>query len=224
MAPTCQFLGLEYTPGAKSFPLSRFDAARILPTYDRARLEDHIRGRHEGVAFELCEAALDERVERRDGKGQGTTQRRTTFRGLLLIYRFPKPFSARTVVLPDRSWLGNRLAGFRHGQRVKLEDPRFEAIYAAYADDQVEARYLLTPGFMERLTALADHLGGRNALSFAFDDQDLLIAFNSRTSHFEGGSLFKPLENTQRAKALLQELRLIHELVERLNLTNRTGA
>ena len=36
-----------------------------------------------------------------------------------------------------------------------LEDPEFERHYEVYSNDQIEARALLTPAFMERFTALA---------------------------------------------------------------------
>lgn len=223
VAPTCGFLGLVYSLKGEGFPLARFDEVGILPKHDKVKLRDRIEGSHEGVDFEVCEADLDVAVKTSDNDGGTKTEYRPAFDGLLLIYHFPKPFRGRTVVVPDRSWIGNKLSSMKHGERVMLEDPRFEEVYATYSDDQVEARYLLTPSFMERLTALAEHLQARNALSFAFQDNDLLIAFHSMVGHFEGGSLFKPLENQERAKELLKELQIIYELIERLNLTNRTG-
>ncbi len=222
VAPTCAFLGLDYSLKGDGFPLTRFDEGGILPKYDKSKLQDRIRGSHDGVAFELCEAHL-EVVSTTRRSGNKETEYQRVFDGLLLIYHFPKSFRGHTVVVPDRTWLGNKIAGRKHGERVMLEDPRFEEIYAAFSDDQVEARYLLTPTFMERLTALAEHLSARNALAFAFQDNDLLIAFHSKVGHFEGGSLFKPLENPERSKQLLEELRMIYDLVERLNLINRTG-
>ena len=35
-----------------------------------------------------------------------------------------------------------------------LEDPEFERHFAVYADDEVEARMVLTPAMMRKLTAL----------------------------------------------------------------------
>lgn len=222
VAPTCAFLGLDYSLKGDGFPLERFDEGGILPKYDKSTLRDRITGHYEGVDFELCDTLLEARRKSNNEKGSNTNYDRV-FEGLLLIYRFPKSFRGRTVVVPDRSWLGNKLTGMKHGERVVLEDPRFEELYAAYSDDQVEARYLLTPTFMERLTELADHLKARKSLAFAFQDSDLLIAFDSKVGHFEGGSLFKPLEDRGRVKELTDELRLVYDLVHRLNLTNTTG-
>ena len=39
-------------------------------------------------------------------------------------------------------------------KEVILEDPEFKNIWAVHSDDQVEARYLLTVTFMERLKEL----------------------------------------------------------------------
>src|SRR6185503_18958233 len=41
-------------------------------------------------------------------------------------------------------------------QRVRLEDPVFEKVYEVYGDDQIAARALLNPAFMERLLALGE--------------------------------------------------------------------
>jgi hypothetical protein len=44
-------------------------------------------------------------------------------------------------------------------ERVLLEHPEFVRRYEVYSSDQIEARALLTPAFMERFTALAASSG-----------------------------------------------------------------
>ena len=46
-------------------------------------------------------------------------------------------------------------------QRVKLEGPVFEKAFEVYSTDQVEARFILTPDFMERLIGLERTFKGR---------------------------------------------------------------
>lgn len=234
---TCQFLGIDYAVEDFNFPFQHFEAAKIIPGHDRRHLEDRIAGSHDGVAFELCEAKLS-----RKGRGKDKSDK-TVFRGLMLIYSFPKRFRGQTAVVQDRFWLGNKLSSLgKVGERVALEDPRFEELYEVYSTDQVEARYLLTPRFMERLTELADHFNaertrdldererevmqryGRKSLTAAFSDNALLIMVRSEKNHFEGGSLFKPATDRGRADALIEEIELIHGVVDVLNLTDTSRA
>ena len=61
-----------------------------------------------------------------------------------------------TAVIADQGALGNfwdRTTGVKR-ERVALEDPVFEKIYEVYGTDQVAARALLHPAFMERMLAL----------------------------------------------------------------------
>lgn len=222
---TCDFLGLDFQAKDFSFPLDRFRAARIVPDHDKRTLEDRISGEHAGVPFELCEARLKKTRTERDNDGNTQTETVDVFQGLLLIYRFPKRFNGRTVVVPDLTWLGNKLGGMgQDGERVTLEDVRFERQFEVYSDDQVEARYLLTPRFMERLTELAGQFGNPRGLSLAFDGQDLLIAVRSKEDRFEGGHIFKSFLERERAEELLDELALVFEIVDILNLADRSGA
>ncbi|MCS3227875.1 DUF3137 domain-containing protein [Parabacteroides distasonis] len=56
---------------------------------------------------------------------------------------------------------------------VHLEDPEFERHFAVYADDEVEARMVLTPAMMRKLTAL------RKSFS-----RDLMLSFNGNMFYY----------------------------------------
>lgn len=220
----CKAMGLEFSPGGFRFAFAPFSETGLVPGHDRRSLEDRIAGEHKGVRFELCEALLKRRVERRDSKGNTRVEYRTVFRGLLMIYEFPKRFQGRTVVVPDATWLGNMIAGLgRKGERVKLEDPRFEHMFEVYSDDQVEARYLLTPTFMERLQRLAENTGqGPRSLAAAFTGSRLLLSVRCGENRFEGGHIFKPFDQPERVERLVEELGIIFEIIDTLDLDNRS--
>lgn len=209
---TCKFLGFDFTATNFNFPVDRFTNAGIVPGHRESALEDRIAGTHSGVSFQLCEANL----RKRDG---GET--RNVFHGLLLIYSFPRTFHGQTVVLPDLSLAGNLVHGaMRSGERVTLEDPRFEEKFEVYSTDQVEARYLLNPRFMERLTELSGHFNTSWALHAAFDGNDLLISIRATKNMFEGGGLLEPALARKRANDLLEELKLIFSIIEVLDLSD----
>lgn len=80
------------------------------------------------------------------------------FTGLFFVADFNKHFRTRTLVLPDLAerTLGNigqtlqSLNPFRP-PLIKLDNPEFEKEFAVYADDQIEARYILSPALIDRI-------------------------------------------------------------------------
>lgn len=223
---TCNYLGLDYSHKKFDFPVDRFREADVVGKHDSRKLEDRIAGTHNGVDLQLCEARLERTEYDDDRESNGNREKKTVtvFEGLLLMCSFEKPFTAHTLVMSDATWLGNKLVGLsKRGERVTLEDPRFERAYEVYSEDQVEARFLLNPTFMERLTELANRLGSARQLVMAFNGHDLMLALRSNENRFEGGSIFKSyLEGgRERADELFDELHLIHEVIDVLDLSSR---
>lgn len=221
---TCTFLGLEFTPKNFDFPIDAFRDAEILPSFQKHRLRDGITGRHRGVDIRICEAVLT-RV-RDNSRGKSVDKKsEEAFDGLLLAYDFAQPFSGNTVVLSDMTWLGNKLMGLaQSGERVTLEDPAFERQFEVYSNDQVEARYLLQPRFMERLVSLADRLDARKRMSLAFRGNRLLVALRTDADFFEGGGVLKDATDRQRADELLSEIQMIFDVVDVLDLGEHRSA
>ncbi|MDQ0315014.1 DUF3137 domain-containing protein [Amorphus orientalis] len=221
---TCAFFGLDYKTKGFDFPIDAFRDAEILPRFDKHRLRDGISGRHRGVDIQICEAVLT-RV--RDNSRGNSIDRKSeeAFDGLLLAYGFAEPFSGDTVVLSDMTWLGNKLKGLtQSGERVTLEDPEFERQFEVYSDDQVEARYLLQPRFMERLVSLAGRLNAGKRMSLAFRGNRLLVALRTDADFFEGGAVGKDATDRERAEELLREIQMIFNVVDVLDLgERRTG-
>jgi len=77
------------------------------------------------------------------------------FSGLFFQADFNKDFDGLTIVVPkERSSKGFSLFGKEKGNRleeVELEDVEFMDKFTVKTTDQILARYILTPGFMNRL-------------------------------------------------------------------------
>lgn len=208
--------GYVYSPKAPENYLVPFNRCSLLPGYDRESLEDHVLGEVDGVPFELAEAFLEKRVKRdkRDDYD-------LVFRGLVARYAFPKRFEGRTIVRGDRGSFFNAMshAGV-DGERVHLEDPRFEEMFEVFSSDQVEARYLLTPAFMERLVKLADASDG--PMQAAFDGGDLLLAIDGRRGYFAQPSPWKDLRQGNHIRAFVEDIAFIREIAETLKLDAET--
>lgn len=106
--------------------------------------------------------------------------------------------------------------------RIKLEDPVFNKKYKAYSFDEVEGRYLLTTGFMERFNNIKTAFGTNN-INCSFYDRYLMIAIKTNRDLFEIGSLFIPLKNPKYIRNFLKELDSIFELIDYFKLDEKTG-
>lgn len=191
----------------------------ILPSYDRERSEDEIKGNHKGVAIDFFETNLEER--RSDGKGR--TYYKVIFKGLLISLTIHKHFKGKTILKKDGGIIGNWFATtFSHLENVKLEDPRFEKLFEAYANDQIEARYLLTTAFMDRLVRLVEVLGSK-AVQCSFYRDSLLMMIPVKKDMFEPGDIFVAEDFVDDSKQFLYEMNLIHQIIETLKLDQNIG-
>lgn len=212
---------LSYAPKPDS--PARFDSFRshgLVPRSDQRSFEDHFSGEAHGAAFELYEAELKQR--RRSRK---RTYYVTVFRGVLIRIAFPRTIEGVTLITRDQG-IFNALDGLmrsangRRLERIGLVDPKFERVFQVYGTDQVMARYLMTPTFMERVLALETALKGKNvrgvfdeALADGFGKGELLLAAETGNL-FEPGSLFKPLNMRERVQALYRDFELIEEIIK----------
>lgn len=211
-----KFLDIEYRARPHSSIITGYKGLSLIPSYDEQSLEDAFSGVVEGVDFNLFEASLVN--VSRDRKGRET--RTTVFRGLLAKFDFHKNFSGTTIIKNDMTGIGNFLTGWANkGDRVKLEDPDFEKKFEVYSTDQVEARYLLTPAFMERILHLTT-LANVNKVRLAFDKGALLMAFDRNKDSFEGGR--GELNDPSYISNIITDLSIIFDTVRKLKLDQKS--
>lgn len=166
-----------------------------------ASIEDQISGHVHGADFSSVEVKLTKK------SGKNTI---TDFHGQLMSLTFPRKFLGRTIVLRDKGWLQGKKKGDM--KRVGLVDPVFEDLFEAYSTDQVEARYLLDPVFMQKLIDLEKSVDGRN-IRFGFSDSQLFIAVETE-NRFEAGSMKRSLMAPSRTQKILNEIRAIFHVVD----------
>jgi len=206
----CRYVGWTFSETVAVPPdLDILKENGLLPRrYHRAAFEDEMKGHVHGADFKAVEAHL----ERKDTDSDGDTKWVTVFRGSLMEIDSHREFLGKTVVLRDAGFFNRKK---RSGmKRVGLVDPVFERIFEAYGTDQVEARYLLTPTFMQRLIDLETSVDGKR-IRFGFIDGRLLIAVET-PNRFEAGSMLKPLTDTERTQKILKEVDAVFGVVDGL--------
>ncbi len=198
----CGALGMTYRAKGQLSAFQTFQTLRLLEHPDDSSFEDHFEGVRASCAFELCEATLTR------GSGKNRT---TVFRGQLFRIAFPRKFLGTTVVLRDSGWL-NRFECPPHLSKVGLEDVHFEKIFEVFGSDQVEARAILTPAFMQQLVDLETAYAGHH-IRCAFTDGDLLIAIEA-PNRFEIGGMFKTLVDRSRVETIARDIGAVFQLVD----------
>ena len=158
--------------------------------------------------------------------GSGKDRHRTTvFKGLFFIADFNKDFRGTTIVLPDTAEnlfgsLGKMFQGmnFFRGKLIKLEDPEFERYFVVYGDDQIEARYILSPALMSRIADFKKKTGSRVYLSFV--GSMVFVAIWINRNLFEP-RIFNTLLDFEPVRQYYEDLQLAAGIVEDLNLNTR---
>ncbi|HSP41651.1 MAG TPA: DUF3137 domain-containing protein, partial [Luteolibacter sp.] len=160
-----------------------------------------------------------------DSKGRTSTRYHTFFRGLFVCADFHKHFRGTLRIMPNSTsflgGLGRALSAFRpfsSEQLVRLEDPEFEKSFNVYGSDDIEARYILSPGMMQRMLELRHRWS--DEVRFSFLDSSVCIAIQHRRNLFEP-HLNQPADCQRQLQQIAGEIRVCLDLVEQLNLNTR---
>ena len=223
-----RFFGENYLYSESSpLKMELLEVSGIIPSYDSSHLEDYVKGDYKDITLELTEARL------RETRGSGKNRRTVTvFNGIFVLLDMNKNFSGKTIVKKDIGKLGNWFSRtfskklFSKAinlENVKLEDPVFEKKFEVYSSDQVEARYLLTTSFMERLLELSSLFSKQGVIQCSFYLNKLLLMIPSDKNRFEVGSVFQPATFVDDVNHILKEMAIIFEIIDILKLEQKTG-
>ena len=145
-------------------------------------------------------------------------EEKTVFHGLVVRMAVHKNFRGRTIIRHDAGVVGNFGRALLQGlQRVNLEDPVFEQAFEVAASNQVEARYLLTPSFMERLLELSRSFGGA-ALQGSFHQGSLFLMIPHRSLLFRPASITEYEDFIDDSQAVLKAMNKIFSVIETLKM------
>ena len=178
-----------------------------MPGWDRSKYEDRLAGLRNDTPYEFFEAHLEEKRTTTDGKGRTRTTWVTVFRGQCMVVKFHKQFQGVTKVYRDAGALNffKKLGQMGKAQRVKLEDPMFEKAFEVYSTDQIEARFILTPDFMERLLGLERTFKGKQ-VRCAFSGGEMFLACEGKNL-LEAGSMNRTMDDLGRVREMLEDFR-----------------
>lgn len=144
------FGNLYFSDKKNSVPYGDIQRWGLFPSSTDKSDDDVIVGLHNGCNFLINECNLFHR-EYRNRNGRSHLEHVTDFNGLLIKIQMKKKFTGQTIV-----GVKGKIKKQRMFEEVNLESVTFMINRKIYSTDQIEARYLLTTAFMDRLEKLGD--------------------------------------------------------------------
>ncbi|MDQ7949861.1 MAG: DUF3137 domain-containing protein, partial [Pedobacter sp.] len=203
---------------------AEFEASQLFATDpDRYSTEDLVRGKAGQTTFYFAEVHAEYKTETPTKNGT-RTEWHDIFKGIIFAADFNKNFNSTTIVRPKDltssigAWFKKNIYSFDDSNVVELESDYFRKNFITYSNDQVEARYILTPALMQRI----EELNERSAycISLSFIQSTVYIAFPLVHNYFEP-PIFKTLLRENLLADDLNILSFMHGIVQELDLNTR---
>lgn len=185
-----------------------FSDAGVVPAYTSVEDDDVFIGSYKDVNVLIAESEY--------GRSSGRNNN-TVFKGVVIKLDMNKAFSSHTIVCSDTIMHKSPLPGLK---RTELEDVEFEKKYDVFTNDPIDARYILTPAFMEKIKNIEVAFNCKK-IKCAFYQNDLIIAMTTNTDLFSIGSLIRPVADTKQFTELLNQFISILAMIDFLKLDEK---
>jgi len=150
-----------------------------------------------------------------------TFSERRGFQGVVISLPHHNRFMGPTIIRRDMGKLNPPMV--QDLKRVGFASSVFEEKFEVFSDDQVEARFLITPDFMERLIDFSDDYLGRNVqCAFLGDKFHVTVDIDDR---FDFSRDLMAVDYQDASTAIINEIGSIFYLLEKMQtLQARVGA
>lgn len=217
-------VGITYSlKGDGGAAYERCKKHKMLPSHNKQAFEDFWQGEVAGRPFQLFEAHLENETSDSDGG----TKTVTKFRGPFLSVGFARQFHGTTLI--QRAGTHKKF-GFFGGKKdsisaagktmdaVDIVHPEFEDAFDVYATDQVEARYLVHPAYVERMLEVEQAFQGKE-LRAIFCGGELTIVVEA-SNMFESGGM-DASKDRDKVDLTISQFRALANLAQSLNESER---
>jgi hypothetical protein len=203
---------------------SEFINSQLFTTQpDRYYSEDLITGKDEKTSFYFAEVHAEYKTETQTKNGR-QVHWHDILKGIIFSADFNKNFNGVTVVRPKDfgssigAWFSKNIYSFGDKDIVELENDYFNKNFVTHSTDQVEARYILTPGMMEKISELNER--SAYCVSLSFINSSVYIAFPLDNNYFEP-PVFKTLLKPDLLDEDMNILSFMFLIIKELDLNTR---
>ena len=188
-------------------------ASNLIYTGDIFKSNDLVKAKYKNTDF--IQADVEIITVKRDEDGD--LEYSTIFKGRYLIFEFPKKINHQmTISYHGHGEFHTNPKTGRKLSRIETESPDFNKHFLVYAEDNIEALYILTPDIIDKLEKLGEKY--QNALSLYFSDNKLYIGLSEKNDAFEPPLASEPINEKQEEQKIIKDMELITELVDNLKL------
>ena len=217
------FVNLTYSRDA-GLPKEILDITNMIDTGDYYDSNDFVSGEYKDVSFVQADVCIKKEEKSTDSNGNTTTTYVTTFKGRWMIFEFPKKFDFR-LEIASKDFVSNRVPGStlskttRKFQKIAVESIDFNKQFEIYAEDGMEAFYILDPAFIEKIQKLKEDLNAPILLCFI--DSKLHVGVCDKKDAFEPPKPSKPIDEKAEFKKVNTDIKVITKFIDNLNLNKK---
>lgn len=213
------FTNLKYEP-ENGIPRSTIAQTDMMYMGDRYSSNDLIKGRYKDIGFTQSDVHIEEKQEHTDSDGNTRTTYITIFKGRWMVFDFNKNFKANVQVCQKRFGNNkvNSLFSKNKLQKIEMESQEFNKIFQVYAQQPLDAFYILTPKIMEKVINLDNRNQGKLLLCFV--DNKLHVGIYDNKDSFEHGSVFVKIKQEETSERISQDILKITMFIDELELDN----
>lgn len=200
---------------------------KILPPADAQSSEDGFTGTYHDVHIDMQEVRLTDISQQRrpayahERRAHYETIEHDVFWGLVVRLRLRKPMEGHTIVMP-RSKLQTALrTKFSEFSPVNLVAPKWKKQYDVMSTDQVEARVIMNPAFIERFME-ARKIFRAKWMEASFKGNEILFSIHRGRDLFEAMPLWKAVTE-ENLRKITREIEIIFEIIDVLKLNKQIG-
>lgn len=215
------FTNLRYLPDS-GISRQTIAGTQMMRMGDRYSSNDLVTGNYKTIRFTQSDVHIEEEHETRDRDGHTRRYYVTIFKGRWMIFDFNKTFKADVQVAQKGfgnnkvgSWFASKEEKF---QKVEMESQEFNKAFNVYAQQPLDAFYILTPKIMEKIRNLDERNDGK--LLLCFIDNQLHVGIYNYEDSFEHKSVFKPIDEEKTRNDISTDIQKITMFVDELELDN----
>lgn len=194
----------------------------LFDTFNKFDCDDRLTGKYGKLDMDIQELDLKYKAGRNEA---------TIFKGIFIKVQSLKNYTGMTIVEANNFgsfFYKPIITGSKKSktenlklERVMLEDPEFNKLFKVESTNQIEARYLLTTAFMNRMVKLSNS-GYKGKISLSFEMGKVNLALSSNKDWFEVPLMKNALLPDNYRNIILEIVSLV-KLIDDLNLDSDIG-
>lgn len=214
------FTNLKYLPDS-GISRETIASTNMMRMGDRYSSNDLVIGNYKNIGFTQSDVHIEEEHETRDSDGHTRRYYVTIFKGRWMIFDFNKVFKADVQVAQKgfgNNKVGSWFSGEQKFQKVEMESQEFNKAFNVYAQQPLDAFYILTPKVMEKIKNLDERNDGK--LLLCFINNKLHVGIYNYEDSFEHKSVFSKIDEEKTRNDISTDIQKITMFVDELELDN----